>query len=158
MLSAVGAGGIVGCVIAAWAARIDRVGLVQMMSLGAFAAALGGFALSPSVPVALFFLAIAGAAEMVHAASHVTTLQMCAPEHLRGRVASLLPVFPAFIAVGSFIAGASADFFGAPVVVLVSAVLGALVALLAWRQSAALRDLRLSRLVGGETPPKDVSG
>ena len=109
MLSAVGVGGIVGGVAAAWTTRYDRTGLVQTLALVVFGASLFCFALAPTIEFALFWLAIAGIAEMVHFTIHVTTLQMCAPEHMRGRVASLLPVFPAFISVGAFIAGASAD-------------------------------------------------
>lgn len=148
LLSAVGAGGILGGVIAAWVSRFDRVGIVQMLALALFAASLIGFALSPSMPVALVFLTLAGLAEMVHAASHVTTLQMCAPENMRGRVASLLPVFPAFISLGAFFAGASADLFGPRGVVVVLALAGALVAAIAWWRSAPLRHVRLSKLVG----------
>lgn len=149
LLSAVGAGGILGGIIAASAARYDRVGFVQALALGVFAASLLGFALSPSMPFALVFLTIAGTAEMVHAASNVTTLQMSAPEHLRGRVASVLPIFPAFISVGAFIAGTSADWVGPRIVVATLATTGALVALAAWLQSAPLRQLRLSHLVRG---------
>ena len=148
LLSAVGVGGILGGIIAAWASRFDRVGIVQMLALALFAASLIAFALSPTIPMAIVFLTIAGLAEMVHAASHVTTLQMCAPENMRGRVASLLPVFPAFISLGALFAGASADLFGPREVVIVLALLGSVVAALAWWRSAPLRHLRLSRLVG----------
>ena len=46
LLSAVGAGGVLGAVIAAWVARFDRVGLLQTLSLVVFALSLIGFALS----------------------------------------------------------------------------------------------------------------
>ena len=152
LLSAVGVGGVLGALIATWVARFDRVGLVQTLSLLAFALSLVGFALSPTMPVAIAFLVVAGVAEMLHATSHVTTLQMCAPEHMRGRVASLLPVFPAFISVGAFIAGASADLLGAPLVVVLLAVAGAFVAAVAWVRSQPLRRVRLSRLIATGQP------
>jgi MFS family permease len=150
LLSAVGVGGILGGVAAAWATRFDRSGVVQVVGLIGFAASLLGFAISPSMACAVFFLMLAGIAEMVHHTIHVTTLQMCAPENMRGRVASLLPVFPAFISVGALASGIAADAFGARVTVVVFVTLSAAVIAIAWARSAALRDVTLSRLIGGD--------
>ena len=121
-----------------------------MLALIAFAASLFGFAASPSIPLAVVFLALAGIAEMVHHTIHVTTLQMCAPEHMRGRVASLLPVFPAFISVGALASGVAADALGAPIVVMLFVAISLVVIAVAWVRSAALRDVTLSRLIAGE--------
>jgi len=150
LLSAVGAGGVAGGVLAAAISRYEHIGRVQVGALLVFAFSLIGFALSPNVPVALVCLLIAGAAEMVHASSNHTTLQMCAPEKLRGRVASLLPIFPAFIAVGSATSGLGADLFGAEAFVIATALLGAAVAAGAWLRSRSLRSLRLTGLVAGK--------
>jgi MFS transporter, ENTS family, enterobactin (siderophore) exporter len=150
MLSAVGVGGIVGGMVAAWTARYDHTGLVQTLSLAVFAFSLVAFAVSPNVAIAVVFLALAGVAEMVHHTVHVTALQMCAPEHLRGRIASLLPVFPAFISVGSLLAGVLADLLGPEMVVIVLAGLALAVVITAWARSAAVRELRMSRLIAGE--------
>jgi MFS family permease len=150
MLSAVGVGGILGGVAAAWVTRFDRSGLLQVLALIAFAVFLFAFALSPSVPVAAVFLVLAGIAEMVHHTIHVTTLQMCAPEHMRGRVASLLPVFPAFISIGALASGVAANAFGAEITVIVFVTVSAAVVAIAWTRSAALREVTLSRLIAGE--------
>lgn len=147
MLSAVGVGGILGGIGAAWVTRFDRSGLLQVLALVAFAVSLFGFAVSPSIPYAVAFLVLAGIAEMVHHTIHVTTLQMCAPEHMRGRVASLLPVFPAFISVGALASGIAADVIGAPMVVVSFVTISLIVIAIAWTRSAALRDVTLSRLV-----------
>ncbi len=96
------------------------------------------------------FLVLAGIAEMVHHTIHVTTLQMCAPEHMRGRVASLLPVFPAFISVGALASGIATDAFGAPTVVMLFVTISLIVIAIAWACSAALREVTLSRLIAGE--------
>jgi MFS family permease len=150
MLSAVGVGGILGGIVAAWVTRFDRSGLLQVLALIAFAASLFGFAVSPSIAFAVVFLALAGIAEMVHHTIHVTTLQMCAPEHMRGRVASLLPVFPAFISVGALASGVAADALGAEFVVILFVTISLIVIAIAWMRSAALRDVTLSRLIAGE--------
>jgi MFS family permease len=150
LLSAVGVGGIIGGVVAAWIARYDQTGLTQTLALAVFAFALIAFAVSPNIMVAIVFLAIAGIAEMVHHTVHVTTLQMCAPERMRGRIASLLPIFPAFISIGALIAGVLADFFGPELVVILLALTALGVVIAAWARSTAVRELRMSRLIAGE--------
>ncbi len=152
LLAAVGVGGIVGGVGAAWATRYDNIALVQTLALVAFAAALVGFGLSPNIAVAVVFLALAGVAEMVHHTLHVTTLQMSAPEHLRGRVASLLPIFPAFISVGALVAGSAADLLGAPAVVVLFAIAAAGITGAAWALSPTFRGVKLSRLINAGEP------
>jgi len=150
MLSAVGVGGIVGGIAAAWTTRYDRTGLVQTLALVVFGASLLCFALSPTIELAAFWLAIAGVAEMIHFTIHVTTLQMCAPENMRGRMAALLPMFPAFISVGSLIAGLLADVLPLEVVVMVLIGLAMAIVGTAWGRSEALRGVTLSGLIASE--------
>jgi MFS family permease len=150
LLSAVGVGGILGGLVAAWIARYDQTGLIQTLALAVFAFSLLAFAMSPNIAVAVIFLAIAGIAEMVHHTVHVTTLQMCAPEHMRGRIASLLPIFPAFISIGALVAGVLADIVGPEVVVILLALTALGVVIAAWARSTAVRELRMSRLIAGE--------
>jgi MFS family permease len=147
LLSAIGAGGVAGGIAAVWTARIDRLGITQTLALLGFAASLIGFALSTDMLAAALFLAGAGIAEMINTSSNVTSLQMSAPQELRGRVASLLPMFPALMAVGGLASGICADLIGAPATVVVTALAAAGVVLTAWVRSTALRQLRLSKLV-----------
>jgi MFS family permease len=147
LLSAVGAGGIIGGIIAAALSRYDRVGKLQSISLLIFAASLIAFAFSPNMLTAVVFLVIAGVAEMTLASSTHTSLQMSAPESMRGQVTSLLPMFPAFISVGSLMAGLGAEMLGPQAVVISLALAATAVTGLAWSQSAAYRSLRLSKLV-----------
>lgn len=147
MLSAVGAGGVVGGALAATLARYEHVARMQMYALVAFALALIAFASCATVAVAIVFLVIAGMAEMVLAASTTTSLQMCAPDAMRGQVTSVLPMLPAFISVGSLIAGIGAQAIGARPFVVVTAVLAVMVFALLWRRSAVFRGLRMSALI-----------
>jgi MFS family permease len=140
---------VFGGLVAAWIARYDQTGLIQTLALAVFAFSLIAFALSPELRIAVVFLVLAGIAEMVHHTVHVTTLQMCAPEHMRGRVASLLPVFPAFISIGALLAGVCADFLGPGTVVILFAVLALTVVITAWARSTALREVRMSGLITG---------
>ena len=150
LLAAVGVGGVIGGFVATATAHHERIGRVQTLALVMFALSLVGFALSPNMAVAVLFLIGAGTAEMVHAASNVTTLQMCAPQELRGRIASLIPVFPAFIALGSLTSGMGADLLGVQTLVILLALVGAGIAGIAWTRSVALRRLSLSGLVTSE--------
>ena len=149
MLSAVGAGGILGGIAAASLSRYDRVGNLQSVSLLLFAACLIAFALSPSMTVALLFLFGAGIFEMILASSTHTSLQMSAPEAMRGQVTSLLPMFPAFISIGSLAAGVGAQVLGPTWLVISSALAAVVVLALAWTQSKAFRELRMSKLLAG---------
>ena len=76
---------------------------------------------------------------------------MSAPSAMRGRVASLLPIFPATMAIGALSTGACADWLGAPRAVIVLALLAMAIAGAAWVRSCALRGLRLSKLVSTKT-------
>ena len=150
LLSAVGVGGILGGIVAAWIARYDQTGLIQTLSLAVFAFSLIAFAMSPNIAVAVVFLALAGVVDHFRHTVHVTTLQMCAPEHMRGRIASLLPIFPAFISVGALFAGVLADFFGPEFVVILLALAALGIVIAAWSTSSAVRELRMSRLIAGD--------
>ena len=66
---------------------------------------------------------------------------------MRGRVASLLPVFPAFISVGALASGLAADVMGVEIVVILFVTVAVVVVAVAWTRSAALRDVTLSGLV-----------
>jgi predicted MFS family arabinose efflux permease len=147
LLSAVGAGGIVGGALAAALARYERIARMQMFALTAFAVSLSAFAVSNTMAAALVFLAIAGMAEMVLAASTTTSLQMCAPDAMRGQVTSVLPMLPACISLGSLLAGIGAQALGPRPFVIATAVLALLVFVLLWRNSAAYRQLRMSALI-----------
>jgi MFS transporter, DHA1 family, staphyloferrin A biosynthesis exporter len=149
LLSTVGIGGILGGALAASASRYDRVGLLQTGAMLGFALALVGFALSPGIAVALGFLIVAGAGEMVLATSNVTTLQMCAPRDMRGRIASLLTIFPASISIGAITSGMGADLLGPQELVIVLAAVAACIAIASWSGTTTVRDLRLSKLVAG---------
>jgi MFS family permease len=147
LLSAVGVGGVLGGVVSVWTARRERIGHTQFCAVLVFSGALVGFALSPHIVMAAFFLMIAGVAEMINMSANHTVLQMSAPQAMRGRVASLLPMFPAMMALGALSSGACADWIGAPAAVIVLSLVGAAVACMAWFASHELRMLRLSRLV-----------
>ena len=147
MLSAVGAGGVVGGIIAATMSRYDRVARLQTVSLVTFVAAVIAFALAPGFGAALAALVLAGCVEMTFASSAHSILTMCAPESMRGQVASLLPMFPAFISLGSLAAGIGVELLGPRSLVVVLALAAVAVLAIVWASSATFRGLRMARLV-----------
>ncbi len=112
LLTAVGAGGTIGGLLANMLARAERQALIQAAWVVLMALAIAGVAASPSLVAAIAFSVVGGAAEMAHTASNMAMLQMNAPEGMRGRIAGLTMLYPAMISVGAFLAGPLADLLG----------------------------------------------
>src|SRR4029077_16617815 len=112
--------------------RMRRQGDAVVWAVVAWGAAITAFGLSGDrLYAALFFLAVAGAADVVSAIFRSTILQVTVPDHLRGRLGAVF-----FIVVtggpklGDVEAGLLAAAFGAPVSVITGGVpclVGALV-------------------------------
>jgi MFS family permease len=122
--------------------RAERQGLLQSIWVVVMAAAIIGVAKSPTLPLAVFFSVIGGAAEMAHASSNMAMLQISAPEAMRGRISALLMLNPAFISLGALVAGPLSDFTGVrhASIILAAAAIAAIVLL--YIVSPILRELR----------------
>jgi MFS transporter, DHA1 family, staphyloferrin A biosynthesis exporter len=143
LLSAVGLGGTLGALLANALARFERQALIQVVWILVMGAAIIGVAASPTLAVAVAFSLIGGAAEMAHTASNMAMLQMSAPEHMRGRISSLMMLYPALISIGAFLAGPLADLLGVrgASLALAVAAIGATLALLV--VSPRLKEMRI---------------
>jgi MFS family permease len=113
LLTSVGVGGTLGGIIANALARAERQGLLQAGWIAFMAGAIVGVAASPTLAVAAACAFLGGIAEMALTASNMAVLQLSAPEAMRGRIASLMLLYPAMISIGSFLAGPLADLLGA---------------------------------------------
>ena len=142
LLTAVGIGGTLGGFIANVLGRAERQGFIQAACIVVMAAAIVGVALSPSLPLAIAFSVIGGAAEMAHASSNMAMLQIGAPEAMRGRISSLLMLNPAFISLGALVAGPLADALGARGASLALAGTAMLATAVLYLSSPVLRTLR----------------
>ena len=142
LLTGVGIGGTLGGLAANALARAERQALIQAAWIVLMAAAILGLAASPTLPVALAFALIGGAAEMAHTASNMAMLQMHAPEEMRGRISSLTMLYPAMISVGAFVAGPLSDLLGVrgASVALAATAIAAMVIL--YFTSPRLREMR----------------
>lgn len=109
-----------------------KSGLRLLQAVGLFGLATIGFGLAKSLPVALVFLILTGAADMVSVFVRQTLVQFDTPDAMRGRVSSVSSIFVgASNELGEFESGALAAMIGAvPAVVLGG--FGALLAACVW--------------------------
>jgi MFS family permease len=145
LMSSVGLGGIVGGVFTASLGHFERRGLVQLAALLGTSLALIGFALSPSLLIALPLLAISGAFEMVYLTTNQTLLQLSIPDEMRGRVTSIVSLNMAISPLGAFFAGAGSDLVGPRAITIVLSTIAAAIAVGVYLGSATVREYRLSQ-------------
>jgi MFS family permease len=86
----------------------------------------------------------------VHTASNLSSLQMSAPEEMRGRVSSFIQLYPAFISIGSLLLGPMSDWIGPRNTAWVLALVAGSIALGLFIGSPRARHLRLSHLRGAQ--------
>ncbi|MBI3971907.1 MAG: MFS transporter [Chloroflexi bacterium] len=118
LMSAMGLGALAGSFAIAARRTVPRKSLVTIVCAGAFGLSLCAFALSQWLPLALVFLALAGASSAIYSTLNSTILQEICPDEYRGRVSSVYMVTWGLMPLGALPAGALAELYGAPVTVL----------------------------------------
>ncbi len=89
LTAAPGLGAIVGAATSGWTGHLRRPGVVVIAAGIVWGAAIATFGLVSSLPLALLFLAVAGAGDLISEVLRNTLLQQYTPDQLRGRVSSL---------------------------------------------------------------------
>lgn len=89
LTAAVGVGGLCTATLAGPASRISRLGVGMLSGTMIWGAAIAGFALARGLPLALFCLAVAGAADTLTVTFRASMVQTLTPDGLRGRVSSV---------------------------------------------------------------------
>jgi len=87
--SAPSVGSLIVTLTSGWAKRINRHGLAVTVAATAWGAAIIGFGLAGRLWLALFFLALAGGADMISGLFRLTIWNQTIPDHLRGRLAGI---------------------------------------------------------------------
>jgi len=152
LIGAFGAGAVIAAFV--FGGRIGGTRRRMALTLGAMAAGMVGFSVSPWLPLAWVFLAVAGFGYLVSNTSATARLQLSVAENERGRIMALWSI--AFLGVrplASIVDGGIADVAGVRVAVVAMAVpafAGAVAA--AWissggRRGAAEVELGGSRIV-----------
>jgi MFS family permease len=149
LTSARGIGALVG---ALGIASISHLGPRPSLLFGggvALAAASLLLAYASHFAIAAVLLAIAGASIIVCTATANTSLQITAPDHLRGRMMGVYSIITeGLIPVGSLISGGLAQVWGAPVAFGVGGAVGLLAAIGVWHWHVATRAASVARVAG----------
>ncbi len=89
LYAAPSAGAFIASLASGWAARVNRHGLAVTLAAGIWGVAIVLFGFANSLWSALFWLAVAGAADMVSGIFRMTIWNQTIPDHLRGRLAGI---------------------------------------------------------------------
>ncbi|MBB5940280.1 MFS transporter [Streptomyces zagrosensis] len=152
LAAAPGFGAIIGAATSGWTSRVSRPGMVVIGASMVWAAAVVGFGLTTSLPLALLFLALAGAGDLISEVLRSALLQHYTPDRLRGRVTSLWLAQANFApALGNARAGAVAQFFSAATSVVSGGLLALGGAVLLGAVNPQLRKASLAPGTGADT-------
>jgi MFS family permease len=89
MYAAPSVGSMVATLSSGWSKRVRRMGLAILWAAALWGVAIVLFALAPWLWLALLFLALAGAADMISGLFRMTIWNTTIPDHLRGRLAGI---------------------------------------------------------------------
>src|SRR5438067_7214591 len=107
-----------------WTNSVHRHGMGVVVAATAWGVAIVGFGLAPSLWAALFFLALAGAADMMSGIFRGVIWNQTIPDSLRGRLASIeMLSWSSGPALGNFEAGVVASIFNVRVSIVSGGVL-----------------------------------
>jgi MFS family permease len=134
-------GGIMGSLYVAWHGESQTPLRLMMASILGFAATLFLFALSPWFLMALPFVLIADVFANVFNTTNGTAIQVLIPDEVRGRVMSLMMMTFGLTPLGTVPVGALAQAFGAPIAVAIASVATAVLAIIIFLASRALRGI-----------------
>lgn len=118
--------------------QLRHQGKIILGSIILYGAATIGFGLSKSLPISLIFLILVGFGDMVSTIIRNTIRQMITPDHLRGRMASVMRIFfQGGPQLGEIEAGFLAKAIGGPATVVFGGVGVILItSLIAWRNKS----------------------
>lgn len=89
LVAAPGLGALVGAATSGWTGHLRRPGVVVIIAGIIWGGSIAAFGLVDSLPLALFFLAVAGMGDLISEVLRNALLQIYTPDQLRGRVSSL---------------------------------------------------------------------
>jgi MFS family permease len=145
LLSAVGVGGIAGGFVTASLGKLERRGLVQLVSLLLLSLTFIAFAFSTALWMGLVLMALAGFFEMIYLTTNSTLLQLSIPDALRGRVMGIVSLQSGLMPVGAFIAGIGSDLVGPRTTTLILGGITGAIAVVVYLASPVIREYRLSQ-------------
>lgn len=161
LAAAPAAGAVIGALLTGWVGRVRRTGRAVLWASAGWGLAIVAFGLCTfNFPLALVFLAVAGAADVITAVLRSAIVQLITPDELRGRVTSIhILVVTGGPRLGDVEASAVASLAGAQLSVVTGGLL-CLVGLAAIvRSFPELAAFDMRQAAGLEArPPEPVSG
>ncbi len=145
-----GVGGILGSFYVAWAGESPRKLRLMMSSLLAFAGTLFLFAFSPWFLIALPLVLVADVFANIFNTTNGTIIQMLIPDEVRGRVMSLMMMTFGLTPLGTLPVSAVAEAFGVRVAVASASVATAVLAVIIYFASRALRNIDVTSRAAAE--------
>lgn len=136
-----GVGGLVGALVVANLDAYPRKGRLLIWSTLAFGAFVAAFALSPSFYPALLFIAGTGLVSMIGMTVTNTSIQLVIPDHVRGRVMSVMMMTFGLMPLGAVPASFLADAIGSPMTTALGALLLVVSSLLIFQVIPGFRGL-----------------
>ncbi|SHM60286.1 MFS transporter [Cryptosporangium aurantiacum] len=113
LYAALGLGGLLAAALSGPLGAVRRPGVAMLVAVGCWGLAILGLGLSPTLWLALGFLVVAGAADVVTVVCRATILQLTTPDELRGRISGVdFVVGAGGPQLGNVRAGAVAAFAG----------------------------------------------
>jgi predicted MFS family arabinose efflux permease len=141
ILSARGAGGLVGVLLLLATGRVERLGAVLVGSFLCFTLLATLFALSNVVFLAILAAFGIGIIFSWYPNALRTAFQFTATEEMRGRVMSLFALVGQLVTFGWFVGGSLSEWIGPQLAIIILAVAGSAIHLLGWVRSPELRSL-----------------
>lgn len=92
LVAAIAVGAVAGGLMSGWIGRIRRQGVALVAAIAVWGLAVAASGLAGSLWLALFFLALGGAADLVSSVFRQTILQTYAPDEMRGRLQGVFTV------------------------------------------------------------------
>jgi MFS family permease len=154
LVSALGAGSLVGAAGLAWAQPTNR-GAVYTLGTGGIMASATAFAWSPWFPLAMFWMFVAGLSLAAFAVMQPSIALEAVPPELRGRAMGAIVLGIGFQAGGMAILGGLAESIGPREAVTAMAVTGIVVILLLRRRFPVLRS-PLPHTIPRNQPDQDL--
>jgi MFS family permease len=152
LLASIGIGGIVGGIVTASLGRVERRGLVQLVSLFLLSLTLIGFAFSTILWVSMALLALAGFFEIIFLTTNQTLLQFSIPDNLRGRVTSVVNLNFALAPLAGLIAGGGSDLLEGPkMITIILSSITAIITVCIFVGSPTVRNYRLNQAVKADS-------
>jgi ENTS family enterobactin (siderophore) exporter len=150
LTAAPGLGALIGAATSGWTGRVRRPGVVVIFAGLGWGAAIVLFGLSNNLAFGLFFLALAGMADLFSEVLRNALVQRYTPDQLRGRVSGLyLAQVTSAPALGNVEAGLVAQLFSTTISVVSGGLICVAGALLLGAINPALRQ---AKLTGPEEP------